>query len=209
MQILQRARTTKAHFSIPYTTEQVLLMLDNAIKAEVELRGGEYSRDAEWRDILTKVASWMTGNGKQWLMFMGNVGDGKTTVMRAMQRVINAAEIEKMSGNTFGYVTMKFYTAKSIADSYANDQTSISPIIHQDIVGIDDIGAEPSEYAVYGNVLTPIADFMLEGYDRQTTCVFTTNLKGSEVRARYGARVADRLNEMVERIIFPQKSFRK
>ncbi len=49
----------------------------------------------------------------------------------------------------------------------------------------------------YGNVLYPITELLTTRYDRHLFTILTTNLTPSEIRPRYGDRIADRLNDMM------------
>ena len=77
------------------------------------------------------------------------------------------------------------------------------------MLAIDDLGTEPVEVLDYGNVLYPIVDLLTRRYDRQLFTVITTNLTSEEIRAKYGERIADRLNEMMTKIVFRDSSFRR
>ena len=46
-------------------------------------------------------------------------------------------------------------------------------------------------------------------YDEQMPTMISTNLMPSEIRSKYGDRIADRLNEMAIVIVFKNASYRK
>ena len=73
---------------------------------------------------------------------------------------------------------------------------------------IDDFGTEPLEVIDYGNVLYPITDLLTTRYDRHLFTILTTNLTPSEIRPRYGDRIADRLNDMMGKVIFANSTYR-
>ena len=76
------------------------------------------------------------------------------------------------------------------------------------MLAIEDIGREPAETLDYGNVLSPIVDLLEYRYDQQLYTIVTTNLKPQEMRSHYGDRIADRLNEMFDKVIFQDGSYR-
>ena len=76
------------------------------------------------------------------------------------------------------------------------------------LLAIEDMGREPTEVLEYGNVLNPVIDLLEYRYDAQLFTMITTNLNPSEIRQKYGARIADRFNEMFERVIFKNQSYR-
>lgn len=77
-----------------------------------------------------------------------------------------------------------------------------------DILGIDDIGTEPAEVQDYGNFMYPIKELLAMRYDAQLFTVFTTNLEPKEIRQRYGDRIADRLNEMMTKVVYRNPTYR-
>ena len=77
-----------------------------------------------------------------------------------------------------------------------------------DMLGIDDLGTEPMEVLAYGNVYTPVIDLLTKRYDEQLFTFITTNLTPQKIREHYKDRIADRLNEMVEKIIYSNDSYR-
>ena len=76
------------------------------------------------------------------------------------------------------------------------------------MLGIDDLGTEPLEVLDYGNVLNPVVDLLMKRYDEQLFTLITTNLRPQEIREKYGERMADRFNEMMEKIIYKNVSYR-
>jgi DNA replication protein DnaC len=60
----------------------------------------------------------------------------------------------------------------------------------------------------YGNLLCPLVDLLTKRYDLQLFTLVTTNLTPAEIRAWYGDRIADRLNEMMLKIVFTNESYR-
>ena len=79
----------------------------------------------------------------------------------------------------------------------------------QRMLAIDDLGTEPLEIIDYGNVYYPTTDMLTMRYDRQLFTIITTNLTPQEIREKYGDRIADRLNEMMVKIVFENPTYRK
>ena len=76
------------------------------------------------------------------------------------------------------------------------------------MLGIDDLGTEPSEVMDYDNVYTPVIDLLTKRYEEQLFTIITTNLTPQQIREHYDDRIADRLNEMVEKIVFKNGTYR-
>lgn len=77
------------------------------------------------------------------------------------------------------------------------------------ILFLDDAGAEADSVNFMGNRIMPITEVILERYDCRAVTIITSNLSDEGLAGRYGARVADRLNEVADKIAFMGKSFRK
>ena len=77
------------------------------------------------------------------------------------------------------------------------------------ILAIDELGVEPTESKLFGNVSEPLIDLLCERYDRQLCTIISTNMGASEIADRYGRRVSDRFNEMFATIPFTSNSFRQ
>ena len=82
------------------------------------------------------------------------------------------------------------------------------------IVGIDETcvithKAEPREVMQFGNVYTPLTDLITTRYEEQLYTIFTTNLPPAQLEEKYGKRIVDRLNEMVEKVVFENESYRR
>lgn len=46
-------------------------------------------------------------------------------------------------------------------------------------------------------------------YEEQFYTIFTTNLTPAQLEEKYGKRIVDRLNEMVEKVVFENESYRR
>lgn len=84
------------------------------------------------------------------------------------------------------------------------------------MLAIDDMGTEPAEVHDYLNINTPVADVIDYRYNHQLFTFITTNLVATSedediitIRKKYGARIADRFNEMLHVIIFKDITYRK
>ena len=78
-----------------------------------------------------------------------------------------------------------------------------------EMLGIDDMGTEPLEVQEFGNMHRPLTDLLTRRYESRDFTFITTNLVPQQIRKLYGDRIADRLNEMVDKIVFDNPSFRK
>lgn len=137
---------------------------------------------------------------KKGVMVMGNVGTGKTEIMRFFQK--NKKKCFKIISCVD--ISDEFSIYKSeIADIYS---TPIDKPLHdasvffQKDIGycFDDLGTEEVKND-YGNKKNVMADVLMAVYNKKQYHKFfiTTNLKSKEeIEAKYGTRVNSRLREM-------------
>lgn len=181
-------------------------ILTEAYRAEVEDRGRVFVRDRETADNIGRLASFLTRDGYRFgVMLCGVPGNGKTTLLRAFQSAVNWLRCKGNPGE--GMPGIRIVGAREAAVK-AKDGKEFGDLCSAPMIAIEDMGREPAEVLVYGNVLNPVADMLECRYDRQLFTFITTNLRAEEVRERYGDRIADRFNEMMEVIVFGNGSYR-
>jgi DNA replication protein DnaC len=71
------------------------------------------------------------------------------------------------------------------------------------------MGLEPTEILDYGNAINPVIEIMEQRYKQQLFTFITTNLTPSQIREKYGDRIADRFNETTKCIVYTNPTFRK
>lgn len=219
----RKKRTTVPRFRLPYTPEQVYTMLYAACRAEVRSRYRAFCADDAYRQHLADIAGWLTGSSSSFGIFLcGNRGNGKTTVIRALQSVyqyVHSDEPALTHGTTDEHLILKGYvpgfsviTAKELvrlakaynSPTYDNraDRSAYQRTLNVEILAIDDLGVEPSESMSYGDYVTAAKDILTYRYDRQLTTIATSNLAPSEIKDYYDERIADRLREMMHIVDF-------
>lgn len=191
------------------TAANAKLFLQTALQFQVEERGREFIMNDNISEILDRLSRVLTeGSYHFGLHFYGGCGNGKTTFVKAFQTVINRLQL-KIEEECYGNWAIRIMDARAIADLAKNDNDEWQQLCRIPMLAIDDLGTEPVEVLDYGNVLYPIVDLLTRRYDRQLFTVITTNLTSEEIRAKYGERIADRLNEMMTKIVFRDSSFRR
>jgi len=140
-------------------------------------------------------------------MLCGLCGNGKTTVMRAFQRLLNVVRIpDNFHRNVYG---MPIVNAIHIAHLCRSNYDGFLRLCDHEMLGIDDMGTEPLEVQEFGNLYRPLTELLTRRYENRGFTFITTNLIPQQIRKLYGDRIADRLNEMVDKIVFDNPSFRK
>ncbi|MBP9791560.1 MAG: hypothetical protein KBD57_13535 [Bacteroidia bacterium] len=156
------------------------------------------------------------GINNKGVMLIGDIGVGKSMLMKIMQKLFKESRREFKWFNcrdisdlleTFSVLEIKEYYGKGCKmDLY-----------------IDDIGIGNSIHNKYGNTSNIIADILIERYELFVSEGFKTHISSNKPTALdrqkypnistleilYGNRIIDRLNEMCEIITWKGESLRK
>lgn len=187
-------------------TEQAAECLMESYKTEVEYRHRKFMDDAQTRANVSNMAKFLTSDTSKFgVMLCGLCGNGKSTLIYALQSMLNA--IWRLGGFGSNDVGLSIISAKEIA-KYAKDAKAFASLKQREMLAIDDMGREASEVIDYGNVECPLVDLIEYRYNHQLFTIITTNLKPSEIKSRYDIRIADRFREMLEVIVFENPSYR-
>ena len=177
---------------------------------EVERRHNKVQLDENTVNNLRKMAHYITlPDPKFGVMMCGTCGNGKTTLLYALQSALNY--LNQMGHFTFlseyFQVGMEIVDAKDIV-IMAKDLKAIRNLRSRSMLAIDDLGKEAAEVLDFGNALSPVIDLLEYRYQHQLFTAITTNLTNEEITKKYGKRIADRFNEMLEVIIFQDITYR-
>lgn len=135
---------------------------------------------------------------KRGVAMFGNVGTGKTVLLRLASMVlqINMVEVSELSVKFSRQGPDGFWLTVGTPNKFFM---------------LDDLGAEPDSKN-YGNTI-PTIDLIYERYAAfkrgGARPWITSNLKQDELTARYGERGVDRIKEMCEIVSAPGESLRK
>lgn len=181
-------------------------MLAVSYSLEVEYRQRKLEMTDEIRSCIKQAAHFLVDGSKFGLLLCGTPGNGKTTLMRAICSLIASAEVPCEVNEVW---ELRYVSAKDIVRMAKQDERKFNELCAYRALAIDDLGEEPVEVLSYGNVLNPVIDLLSYRYDKQLLTIVTSNTPSAKIRERYGDRVADRFNEMMQVIIFTNPSFRK
>ena len=200
--ILLQRRTMKPRFRLPMSTEQAYDCLLAAVMAEVEFRHRNFYETEDAKAQLRQMANWITSDSSKFgILLCGECGNGKSTLLKAFQQLLNFLSIPYPDGQ--GNYGIQITDSKYVAYLGKADYKAFIQLSQKDMLGI-----EPREVIDFGNVVTPVIDLLTKRYDEQLFTIITTNLTPKQIREHYGDRIADRLNEMVEKIVFKNDSYR-
>lgn len=206
-QLLQQ-RTTAHAFRLPLAVADAYRLLYSAYKVEVERRGRTLQMDDDTTRIIAEVARHLTGPSPNGLLFCGTTGNGKTTLVMAIQNAVAWLRAHGMLPSElmqYDLDTVRMVEARHVAATYKVEKARLMRI---GVLAIDDVGTEPAEVIDYGNVMEPITELIEARYARGLFTIVTTNLTGGELRQRYGVRMVDRMNEMMHVVVFKNNSYR-
>ena len=183
-------------------------MLWTFYSVEVEKRKRKLLNDDNLAEQIIKTAFYLSQDSYSFgLLLTGPCGTGKTTLMLAIRELIT----HLFKNGTLGRMgieinpEMPLLSAKDIINQVVKNQNLYR---RHDILFIDDLGHEPTEIMSYGMIYTPIIDLLEARYKMQKYTLITTNLKSKALREKYGERIADRFNEMMEIVEFNGETFR-
>ena len=189
--------------------ETVTRMLSICYQKEVGNRRIKFMDDQDTKAKIEKTAKWITGdNYKVGLMVYGGVGNGKTTLLRAINDLLSSMYSNRKRWDD--NLAIEYVTAIEIFNiTKSDDQSRYKRIKDSDVLFIDDLGVEPITAKVWGNEISPITDIIYHRYDEQLCTIVTSNLSDEALKERYGLRMADRMEEMFDSINSSGVSYRK
>lgn len=201
-----------ARLDLHATPQQLHTLLLTAYQHIVQTRTGRPAQlDAAAQRILQDATRWLHQPAKPGLLLRGGVGVGKTTLMTAIQAVIQIQARQ----------AMPIWEAPRIAalGSGADGTAILQRLTREPLLGIDDLGTEPLSVKNYGNDTLPLVELLTARYTQRLPTIITTNLTTitrdsqptDEIADRYGLRIADRLHELCNTISYhpDQPSYRR
>lgn len=208
LQLLHQ-KTSKEYFKWPLTQQQAEDLLLAAYMAEVESRNRVYIDDSNTRNNISRIARHLVAPKKFGLMLAGTCGNGKTSLLKAIQSATNFLNLKyEVRSDKEEKIAISIIDVKDIIAN-CKDYQMMEVYKKTPYLGIDDMGKEPKEVLDYGNVCNPVIDLIEYRYDKQLTTFITTNLTPEEFKDKYGERITDRFREMIEKIVFQDVSYRK
>lgn len=197
-------------FRWPINTEQAEKLLTAAYSAEVECRHARFIHDKATIDNIHNVAAFITADKPKFgILLCGNPGNGKTTMLQAFQNATNyLVRLGLYDRSTQpGNIGVSIVDARDIVYE-AKDYKAFKKVKTVPMLAIEDIGREPTEVLDYGNILNPVVDLLECRYRDQLFTFITTNLTPRQIREKYGNRIADRFNEMMQCVVFKNATYR-
>lgn len=171
------------------------------VKEIVQTDGQEIFRPEAVERQVDILSRWLRGDSefstKTTVFLWGNVGTGKTTLLRALKKVLEQKN-----------KVVHLFLAAELSDWAAVDAEKFRQEKTAAFLAIDDLGEEPEKVMNYGTPIYPIRTLLEERYSLLSPTFISSNISPEQVGERYGERVADRLGQIAFSIKFPGESLR-
>lgn len=186
-------------FNLNLPEDSVVKYLQMAFSIRVRETGKTIRNSPGLQDAFKKAAHWLVAPDRIGLKILGSPGTGKSTLVKAMQDVINQY-IMSQSGCRFGLIIQP---ALLIVDRClrGDPEMSITKMIERPALAIDDLGLEPLAVKYYGSELMPIRDIIHQRINNDAPTIIVTNLNEDDIQKKYGERFRDRLKDMTTIIL--------
>lgn len=199
--------STKTHFKrVDRFVDNIPSILEAYYTNEIESRGGTVIFDDETKRHLRKASTWLVSTTKPGLMLFGKVGNGKSTLARAIGRLI---ELVYASDGFRDRKVLQSVSALELAALAKDNPLKFQELKNSELLAIDDVGVEPSIVKSWGNEISPFTEIIYYRYEKQLFTILTSNLTVYDIGGRYGPRVADRFTEMFDFMAFNGDSYRE
>ena len=167
----QIAAQAPERFAIEADPADLIKPLTLAYAACVRERGADMEIDTDLQRKFETVAKWLTlKHGRPGLLLYGTVGTGKTTMLRAVCRLVNYAakpDYNEMTMYDAPRNMVDIVRAKDVVEAYQNDRKTFDKMCRLKMLAIDEFGVEAIDVKSFGNSNEPIIDLLSTRYDRQ------------------------------------------
>ena len=156
--------------------------------------GAELGVWLEWLPEYDAVAGWLSDNGGKGLLLQGNIGRGKSLLLKYILPLIFITHLNRII---------------TVADC-GDNRVDIDDFLSKNIIGLDDIGTEPARNLKFGTERNIVIEtFNAAEFNEKMFIIASTNLTRDEMRIRYGDRIIDRMRHLCHRVVFNGNSLRK
>lgn len=177
------------------------VLLENYVSI-VSARGRKFIKDEFTLYNIHRVAEWLKNDSKDGLLLYGEVGTGKTTLMRSLYQVLHDDFNRRVDIGSASQLVQLFQLRD--IDSYPFEYEK-----NVDFLFIDDAGVEPDYCCIWGTEYEPMRDLLAYRYDARKHTVISSNLGDEELVQKYGLRIFDRMIETYDRITYEFDGYRK
>lgn len=207
--------TQKKSFSrglnVPLESKDIKNLLYQFYKREVELRKNEFRFTDYLKAEISEVGDFLTIEERKYGLFIpGNVGNGKTTMMKALKNMfsylIDRGKMKYYEGDKYP----RFVKASDVAGMLLEGRrTEYNELVSTKYLFLDDVGEEPTEVVAFGMPLRPLYKIIDYRYEHLLPTFISSNLSAEDICVKYDdERLSDRMYEMFKVLSFKGESFR-
>lgn len=195
--------------ALPVDSRAIKNLLFGFFKREVEKRKNNFMLTEELKRNLSSVGEFLVTEKRYYGLFMpGSVGNGKTTMLKAIRDLlvylVDKGTINYCEGDKYP----RFVTSREMAN-IAKDQNDFRALKSAKYLLIDDLCEEPVEVVSYGNYIYPFIELLEYRYDQMLPTFISSNFNAESISKKYrNERLQDRMKEMFKIISFVEESFR-
>lgn len=159
---------------------------------------------------MSKIGDFLTTETNFYGLFMpGSIGNGKTTMLKAIRDLLVYLVETNMISYCEGDKYPHFIKATDMANMIIEDRNEFRIIKNTKFLLIDDLGAEPTELITYGMPYRPFDELLDYRYELLLPTIISSNLTATDIGQKYNdPRIVDRMHEMFDILSFEEVSFR-
>ena len=195
-----------------FTPEKLIKFLSTQFHVNT---GRYFEIDDQNQHVMDILSRYFTGDEsiselgyslKKGIMLLGNVGCGKTTIMKYFAK--NPKQSYLVTSCRKPAELFEEYGSPEMERYYSNEPAPANNIFRQENFGycFDDLGTEETMVKHFGNTKNVMTEILLNRYEKIDSLGFsthlTTNLSFDEIQSLYGTRVRSRMREMFNVITF-------
>lgn len=207
-------RITGRGFRLPIDKNDLLKRIGIEYLHDVRRRGRSFENTEQLKSKATEIAEFLTEETDKYGLFIcGNVGNGKSTIVRSIYNVVNDMVSKGMfsnGGEVYSWDYMRLVDAREMVRIFIRDyDEEFKSLKARRFLIIDDLGTDQKEVSLYGTVFTPFMELLDYRYEKLLPTIIVSNLNASKIVEKYDdPRLSDRMREMFKIISFENKSFR-
>lgn len=196
--------------NLPLSEREIKNMLYYAYRNEVERRKNVFRSTESLMSCISAIGEFMTTEERKYgLLLPGGVGNGKTTMLKAIRsllvHLVDTDRIDYCEGSKYP----RLVTANEIVETLLSSRRDFLELKTSRWLLIDELGTEQTEVKSFGMVYHPFYEVLSYRYENLMPTFITSNLNATDIGVKYDdTRIYDRMYEMFKIVSFKGGSFR-